>query len=130
MTDGEIAVFVHRKSVGSMNARQVSEHACFRNLAILERQMPHAIRARHGDVQNFLRRIERNTVRAWPVVDQALELAAGSEPIDAAAWIVHAGLALVSKVQVTIAREREVVAAFKAFGLAMGHDRRYLSGFR
>ena len=85
---------------------------------------------RHGDVEHFFVRIERDAIRNSAVIDQSLEFAARGKPVDAAAGIVHAGLSLIRKVEIAVAAKRKVVAAFEAFRLAMRDNRRNLAALR
>ena len=111
----QVARFVHREPVGSVDARQLREDATFATPPPSFSGQCH---------MQFARVMATKSTASFgsstmplglgPVRDQAFEPSVTCVAIDAPRRIVHAGLTLVGEIQIAVPGEREIVDAFEA----------------
>src|SRR3546814_18904927 len=99
MSHGKITFDVDGQAVGpGQSAREIDEYADLRGRAVgVDRQAPDLVGAGHRQVEVLLVRRENEAVGARHRVDKAVELAIGSQPLDAPRRVLHSGLALDGK---------------------------------
>ena len=88
----------------------------------LDWRAPDLVRPRKGYIQNLHVRAHRQPVRAGAVGQQHVEAAVGLEAVDAAGWVMHAGLALVGEIQPPAGVEHEVVHPAKGLAVPVAQD--------
>lgn len=79
---------------------------------------PDGVGARGGDVEEGLRRVQRDAVRTGHVGEQRLDPPRGTDAEQPAGGVVQPGLPLVGQVEVAAAGKDQVVEAAEALGVA------------
>src|SRR5579864_6258404 len=132
MAYGEAVLGVHLDAVrAGVAARQLDRNARLRGRAARhQRQAPDLLRARDGDIDLGVLRVQRDAVRRGRVDDQALQLAACPQTVYAPARIGDARLSLVGEVEVTVVGEVQVVETLEPFAEGGLEQRLDLSGLR
>ena len=128
VADEQATLVVHGQAIRTTRTEGGAEAADLGDAAIFhERGAPHRVVARHGDEQHAFGGIKHEAVRADAGVDEAIELAARTQPIDTPGRIVQAGLALIGEIDVAIFGEMQVVAALEQLRVARGQHWQHLA---
>lgn len=115
----QTSFLVNSKAVRTSRSKTLEEQTCFTRRAVsMQWKTPDRVRARHGNEEELFIGRKHQTIRADPVVNQGVELAARRESVYFSGWIGKPCLTLVGEVQIAGLIENKIIGTFEMLKIA------------